>query len=882
MSSSYEFSSELGNYTPIGLQNDDVYLSAINAALNLVQQDLRQWASSTTALTSLESIFNVEDRSIAVAHLEDWADGIFTSILPNILVLSDENMSGTLGAYSAERDEIYISESLAKSDSITGLESVLAEEIGHAADALLNPNSDTAGDEGYLFSLSLQGLIDEADPSLIDALKVEDDTGWIVVDGVSVKVEQAAPTSLSFSTTKSAYELGETVSLTSAWVYDGDDYTDLDRVDFWLRKDGGTWQDIGDTSSFSPWASDSRWGSFDKMLTGLGEGSYELWGKAYDDSGDSSSAYTATFQVFDPNIAPTKLSFSTTKSAYNLDETVSLSSGWVYDADSYADLDRVDFWLRKDGGTWQDISDTSSFSPWASDSRWGSFDKMLTDLEEGSYELWGKAYDDSGKSSSAYTATFQVIPDTAPTDLKFTTTKSAYKVGETVSLSSGWVYDANGYEDLDRVDFQLRKDGGSWQDISDVFFFSPWASDSRWGSFDKMLTDLEEGSYELWGRAYDDAGMSSSSYTTSFTVTIPETYKPFDASKVFSLQSNAGANHTIYLDFDGHTTSGTDWNTYITNGNSFTTAAYDTDGFSGFSTLERLDIWDIWRRVSEDFMPFNVNVTTKAPALSDLIKSGSSDTHWGVRVVIGGSDQDWYKPENGAGGVAYLNSFNDSTDTPTYVFSEEFSSYANVAEAVSHEVGHTLGLEHDGKGSTEYYAGHGGFGTTSWAPIMGTGYYREVTQWSKGEYSGASNTEDDLAVITSRNGFGYRADDYGNSMGSASSLLTIGSTAQTYGIIERNTDRDWFVFNSTTGNISLDINSFEEGANLDVLVNLYNAAGSLLGTYNPINSLSASINDSFAAGTYYLSVEGTGKGTVDTGYSDYGSLGQYSITGSIG
>ena len=46
-------------------------------------------------------------------------------------------------------------------------------------------------------------------------------------------------------------------------------------------------------------------------------------------------------------------------------------------------------------------------------------------------------------------------------------------------------------------------------------------------------------------------------------------------------------------------------------------------------------------------------------------------------------------------------------------------------EAASHEAGHNLGLSHDGTRKTGYYAGHG-----DWAPIMGVGYYREVSQWS--------------------------------------------------------------------------------------------------------------------------------------------------------
>ncbi|MFN9657915.1 MAG: hypothetical protein ACK55Q_19720, partial [Dolichospermum sp.] len=117
-----------------------------------------------------------------------------------------------------------------------------------------------------------------------------------------------------------------------------------------------------------------------------------------------------------------------------------------------------------------------------------------------------------------------------------------------------------------------------------------------------------------------------------------------------SLNSLATANHTIYLDFTGHTTTGTSWNTSrnITN---IVTPAFDLDGnTSSFSSAELERIQYIWQRVAEDFSPFNVNVTTQAPTdINDLIKSGTSDTRWGVRVAIGGSASDWY---GSAGGVA--------------------------------------------------------------------------------------------------------------------------------------------------------------------------------------------------------------------------------------
>ena len=143
--------------------------------------------------------------------------------------------------------------------------------------------------------------------------------------------------------------------------------------------------------------------------------------------------------------------------------------------------------------------------------------------------------------------------------------------------------------------------------------------------------------------------------------------------------------------------------------------------------------------MAEDFIPFEVDVTTADPGLDALVNSGGGDTRWGVRVVIGGSSSDWFG--SSAGGVAYVGSFNWSSDTPAFVFEAQLGNGNEkyTAEAISHETGHTLGLNHDGRTSPveEYYAGQGS-GATGWAPIMGNGYYTNLTQWSQGEYLNAS------------------------------------------------------------------------------------------------------------------------------------------------
>ncbi|MBR0225281.1 MAG: right-handed parallel beta-helix repeat-containing protein, partial [Thermoguttaceae bacterium] len=324
---------------------------------------------------------------------------------------------------------------------------------------------------------------------------------------------------------------------------------------------------------------------------------------------------------------------------------------------------------------------------------------------------------------------------------------------------------------------------------------------------------------------------------------------------------------TIYLDFTGHTTTGTYWNS--SSRPTITTPAYDVDGnTSSFSNQELRNIYEVWLRVSEDYMPFDVNVTTKEPSSDMLMKSSSSDQTFGVRVCIGGRATDWYISSGTATGVSYVDVFDYSSDLPTFVFSGNCSTIQHIADSVSHETGHSLSLSHDGKGSDEYY-----FGGDGWGPIMGGAGWQELVQWSHGEYSGATNPqEDDLAEISSR--IGYRADDHGDAIANATPLtFTTGEFGA--GIIERNTDVDYFSFNLNGEGAVIKVGGIKNVTNLDVKATVYNANGAVVGEYDPTDALYATIDVSnFSPGKYYLKVEGTGKSPV---YSDYGSLGAYTI-----
>ncbi len=360
-------------------------------------------------------------------------------------------------------------------------------------------------------------------------------------------------------------------------------------------------------------------------------------------------------------------------------------------------------------------------------------------------------------------------------------------------------------------------------------------------------------------------------------------------SETFKLHSRPGANRVLFLDFDGHSVSGSRWNVGASDPINFPAFSRDSDP-STFSNSERDQIHDAWRRVAEDFAPFDVDVTTEDPGYAAINRASSSDQNYGARALITLLDSSVC---GSCGGGAYLGVY-DATGwahdfyQPALVFYDRLGSGSKgIAEAISHEVGHNLGLRHDGSSSSGYYAGHGS-GDTGWAPIMGVGYYKNLSQWSTGEYSGATETEDDIQIMQN-NGAPLNVDDHSDSLDQNASPLSgvpdgSGSVSiNGLGLIERRNDKDVFSIDAGAGDLNININPAASGPNLDIQARLYDDFGVLLAESNPISELTASITlANQPSGIYYLEIDGISKGDpLDTGYSDYASLGHYAVSGTI-
>lgn len=319
----------------------------------------------------------------------------------------------------------------------------------------------------------------------------------------------------------------------------------------------------------------------------------------------------------------------------------------------------------------------------------------------------------------------------------------------------------------------------------------------------------------------------------------------YDGGDLRKLQSRPGAKKVLYLDL---------------------TQSMNGDTPKDFSKEE---MWKSWAGVAAAYSSFDVNVTTDASVYNAAGMANS-----GVAKFISTDDRAFCAAD-AFGTREYCQVFTGDGAEPEKGY--------GVARSATHELGHLIGMLHDGTASKEYYPGLPAF---DWAPIMGDYYSHSgkeaLNQWSKGEYSGANNKEDDLAIITRI--LPYLADDIPD----AKPLKITGSSVTSdvnRGQIARSSDSDKFTFKigQSGGRATLNIARIEYigGSMLDVDARLLDGSGTELAANNPQAQRGAKIDLALQAGEYSLIIKGGAEGTPSNGFSNYSSIGYYGITGTV-
>ncbi|PND36578.1 hypothetical protein C1O66_23200 [Paucibacter aquatile] len=299
------------------------------------------------------------------------------------------------------------------------------------------------------------------------------------------------------------------------------------------------------------------------------------------------------------------------------------------------------------------------------------------------------------------------------------------------------------------------------------------------------------------------------------------------------------------------------------------------NGSTPLNGVTKEQMYRAWQSVADQYSMLNMNVTTKrsvydAARTANTLRTG----------IINFINQDGRS-------FAPLRSFGTTSAGTLYRNPSAGFDYGyGIGMTGAHEVGHQMGMSHDGGGSGgEYFEGIPAY---QWGPIMGNywmggSWANQLFTWSRGEYSTANNQEDDFRIMTVNESVPYVADD--NVNGKPLQLRAGGeiNPLDNWGQIERNTDNDLFTFTvANAATLNLRVDPIEYLRMLDVEAQILNSSGQQVARSNlAVNRSAEFSNLQLPAGSYSIKIQGGAEGTPQRGFSNYSSVGLYALKGTL-
>ena len=327
---------------------------------------------------------------------------------------------------------------------------------------------------------------------------------------------------------------------------------------------------------------------------------------------------------------------------------------------------------------------------------------------------------------------------------------------------------------------------------------------------------------------------------------------PYKGENILNLQSKPGSPWVFYLNVSKVTRNGEPLN-----------------------GVTKEQMYRAWQSIADQFSMLNMNVTTNvnvynAAKTANILRTG----------VINFVNRDGrsYAPLHSFGTTSAGTLFRNPATGFDYGY--------GIGMTGAHEVGHQMGMNHDrGEPGGEYFEGIPAY---QWGPIMGNYWYgaswaNQLFTWSKGEYTSATNFEDDLNIMNVEESVPYMADDNATSKPIAFGANGVIDSASNFGQIERTSDTDTFTFTlATTGTLNLRIDPLEYLRMLDVDATIYNSANVAVAHSNlDVHRSAEFANLTLPAGSYRLVIRGGAEGTPANGFSNYSSLGYYGMKGTL-